>query len=82
MAGSDAPGPGHVLAVRPEHIEFVEGDGVECRVISRQFLGTIVEWWIELDGETMRAWLRPEDEYRDGMKLSVLKSGWVLADDA
>ena len=81
LSEQPAPDDRHVLSVRPEHIEFVERGGVGFSVKSRQFLGTTVEWWIEVDGLSMRAWLSPQTAYREGMQIRASQSRWVIADD-
>lgn len=81
---TDLPRPAgrYVLSVRPEHIQFATGGGWPCHVLSRQFLGTVVEWWLEAGGVRIRAWMNPDDEYREGDGIVVQKARWVLADEA
>ena len=81
LAGSltaiPSPGSDYVLSVRPEHLAFVEDNGVDFQVISRQFLGILVEWWLEVNGERLRAWLDPGVEYSDGLQLAATQARWV-----
>ncbi len=59
-AFSRVPAPAaHVLAVRPENVQFGGIEGVEARVVSRQFLGTYVEYWFDADGQRLRVWADP-----------------------
>jgi ABC-type Fe3+/spermidine/putrescine transport system ATPase subunit len=59
-AFASAPAPAsHVLAVRPENVQFGGKEGIEARVLSRQFLGTYVEYWFEVDGQRLRVWADP-----------------------
>lgn len=75
LAGENPP-PGHVLSVRPEHFDRAD-DGLDAAVVSRQFLGTLAEWWVEMDGCRLRAWLDPGVEPMDRIRLAVLESRWV-----
>ncbi len=57
---SATPAPAsHVLAVRPENVQFGGKEGVEARLLSRQFLGTYVEYWFEAAGQRLRVWADP-----------------------
>ncbi|MEX0600646.1 MAG: ABC transporter ATP-binding protein [Rhodothermales bacterium] len=78
LAGGDPP-PGRVLAVRPEHFE-VSSNGVEAQVVSRQFLGTLAEWWVEVDGLSLRAWLDPGEASVDRIRLAATSVRWVRDD--
>lgn len=82
LTGEQAPSLRHVLAVRPEHLHFVEnGVGLPFIVKSRQFLGTVVEWWLEASQEPLRAWLAPEITFNEGMTLAATQFRWVVADE-
>ena len=74
----DSP-PGCVLSIRPEHFE-VSPDGVEARLVSRQFLGTLTEWWVEMDGHLLRAWLDPQETLSEVVTLRPSSVRWVLDD--
>lgn len=78
LAGTPPP-DGRVLAVRPEHFQPSE-DGIEATVVSRQFLGTMAEWWIEIEGISIRAWLDPSFEASDQMRLAADRTRWVRDD--
>lgn len=80
--GDEQPSAGHVLSVRPEHLRFSTGEeGVPITIKSRLFLGTTVEWWLEVGDLTLRAWLPPEVEFSDSNTLVATEFRWVLADD-
>jgi ABC-type Fe3+/spermidine/putrescine transport system ATPase subunit len=79
LAGADPPS-GHVLAVRPEHLRPSDGTGVEARTISRQFLGTVAEWWLEARGVTFRAWLDPSISPAESLRMLALTTRWVVDD--
>lgn len=79
LSGQDPP-PGKVLAVRPENVGLSE-DGVEARVISRQFLGTMAEWWLEVEGKPIRAWLEPSTAGTDTINIAAGKMRWVRDDE-
>lgn len=79
--GESPPSPDHVLSVRPEHIRFSREEGLNARVISRLFLGTSVEWWLETGNASVRAWMPPEVEYAEDTTLIASEFRWVLADD-
>ncbi len=82
LAGEKAPSSKHVLAVRPEHLQFVEEkDGLAFTVKSRQFLGTVVEWWLDIGPESLRVWLAPEVAYTEGMTLAATQFRWVVAEN-
>lgn len=82
LTGEKAPTSQHVLAVRPEHLQFVEDkSGLAFTVKSRQFLGTVVEWWLDIGPESLRAWLAPEVAYTEGMKLTATQFRWVVAEN-
>jgi len=72
--------PGHVLAVRPEHLRPAGKGGLEARTLSRQFLGTVAEWWLEANGTTFRAWLDPSVEPAESLRLKALTTRWVVDD--
>ena len=79
LSGS-APPEGDVLAVRPESLR-PSNDGVEARVISRQFLGTLAEWWLEIDGVPIRAWLEPAVPPAETIRIAANWTRWVRDDD-
>ncbi len=78
LAGEDPP-PGRVLCVRPEHFA-TSPEGLEARVISRQFLGTLSEWWVEMAGIRLRAWLAPGEVAADPLRLRAARVRWVRDD--
>lgn len=78
---SDDPAEEQVLAVRPEHLRFSTEKGAPAAVKSRLFLGTTVEWWLETEGQSLRAWMPPEVEYREGSRVIATDFRWVIADD-
>lgn len=78
LAGEDPP-DGRVLSVRPEHF-LPSPDGIEARVVSRQFLGTLAEWWVDMDGSRLRAWLDPRHAPADRIKLHAGSVRWVEDD--
>ncbi|MEX0748114.1 MAG: ABC transporter ATP-binding protein [Rhodothermales bacterium] len=79
LAGEDRR-RGHVLAVRPEHLRPSEEGGVEARTVSRQFLGTVSEWWLDANGVTFRAWLDPSVMPADSLRIKALTTRWVVDD--
>lgn len=79
LAPRETPPPGCALAIRPEHFE-ASAEGVEARLVSRQFLGTLTEWWVEMDGHRLRAWVDPKEPASDVVTLRPLSVRWVLDD--
>ncbi len=79
LAPQETPPPGCALAIRPEHFEASE-KGVEARLVSRQFLGTLTEWWVEMDGHRLRAWVDPQEPPSDIVTLRPASVRWVLDD--
>lgn len=75
----EKPANGRVLSIRPEHFR-VGKDGIAARVVSRQFLGTMAEWWVEIDGSSFRAWLDPGVEPADQIYLTAARTRWVRDD--
>ncbi|MFK7846361.1 MAG: ABC transporter ATP-binding protein [Rhodothermales bacterium] len=82
LAGEARPADNMVLAVRPEHMVFSEDEGVDVEVKSRQFLGSITEWWLHAGENSFRAWVSPEFNYSDGAKIKAVQFRWVLAEEA
>ncbi len=68
---------GRVLSIRPEHVRPVEAGGVEAGVVSRQFLGTVAEWWLDVQGSMLRAWLEPGLEPRTTIRIVASRYRWV-----
>ncbi len=79
LARGEDPPPGRVLAVRPEHLRPAGQGGVAARLRSRQFLGTYAEWWVEVDGHALRAWVDPALEAPDPLRLEATQYRWVEA---
>jgi ABC-type Fe3+/spermidine/putrescine transport system ATPase subunit len=77
LTGEEAPSPGRVLAVRPEHLRPIEQGGVEGRLRSRQFLGTYAEWWVEVDGQALRVWVDPGQQAAETVRLEAAQHRWV-----
>lgn len=76
----EEPRAGQVLSIRPEHLRPSEV-GVDARVVSRQFLGTLAEWWIEIDGHSFRAWLEPTLPATEHIQIAASKVRWVRDDE-
>jgi ABC-type Fe3+/spermidine/putrescine transport system ATPase subunit len=66
-----------VLTVRPEHLKPVAEGGVMAQVRSRLFLGTYAEWWVEIDGQSLRAWVDPSLEPAEAVRLTATQHRWV-----
>ena len=79
LARSDTPA-GRLLSVRPEHIRPSVGEGIRARTVSRQFLGTVAEWWLDVDGVSLRAWLDPSVEAADAISIEATRTQWILDD--
>ncbi len=79
LAPGETPPPGCALAIRPEHFE-ASAEGVEARLVSRQFLGTLTEWWVEMDGHRLRAWVDPQEPVSEVVTLRPSSVRWVLDD--
>ncbi len=77
LARGEDPPPGRVLAVRPEHLRPAGQGGVAARLRSRQFLGTYAEWWVDVDGQALRAWLDPSAEPAETVHLTATRHRWV-----
>ena len=81
LTGEQAPDSDHVLSVRPEHVHLSKGDGVSFQLKSRSFLGTMSEWWIDIEGTQLRAWVSPDMEYTAELSASATEFRWVVAED-
>ena len=82
LAGEPAPA-GHVLAVRPEHIELGgSGDAgsIPARLVARQFLGLATEWLLDTDGGRVRLWGAPDLALPDPLAIVATRSRWVPDD--
>lgn len=77
LAGIETPSNGNILAIRPEHLKPVAAGGVAAQVRSRQFLGTYAEWWVDIDGQTLRAWIDPSVEPAETIHLTATDHRWV-----
>jgi ABC-type Fe3+/spermidine/putrescine transport system ATPase subunit len=73
--------PGHVLAVRPEHLRITPDGPVAARLCTRQFLGAHAEWWLEAEGELLRARVDPGLEPAEVVYLTAVQSCWVRQDE-
>ena len=71
------PRDGSLLVVRPEHIVPTETGGVEARVVSRQFLGTVAEWWFDVEGTTLRGFLDPDVKRSETLRITASEHRWV-----
>ncbi|HET6566964.1 MAG TPA: ABC transporter ATP-binding protein [Rhodothermales bacterium] len=76
LTGEEAP-EGMVLSVRPEHVVLSSGSGVQARVLGRQFLGTVAEWWLEANGQQLRAWVDPGHEPVGEIGIEAARWRWV-----
>lgn len=81
LVGESRPAEDQVLALRPEHFEFTRSEGVPFSVKSRQFLGAITEWWVDADGQSLRAWSNPDLTDVEGLRLKATQSKWVRTED-
>lgn len=79
LVGGEAPPEGHVLAVRPEHLQLAGDSTVQAQLQSRQFLGTYAEWWVAVEGQMLRAWVDPGTEAPDPISLTATRHRWVRA---
>lgn len=73
----ESPPSGRALAIRPEHLTPTPDGGVGARVVSRQFLGAIAEWWLDVDGTNLRAFFDPDVEMRDILRIEAAEHRWV-----
>ena len=84
LAEAFAPTPApasHVLAVRPENVQFGGKEGIEARVLSRQFLGTYAEYWFEAEGQRLRVWADPAvPAPSETAYLTARDARWVKGD--
>ncbi len=71
------PRPDRVLAIRPEHFSLTGEEGVTAHVVSRQFLGTVAEWWLDVEGTLLRAFFDPGIEPQDMLRLKASEFRWV-----
>ena len=76
----EAPPKGHVLAVRPEHLQPAEDGPIEATLRARQFLGTHAEWWLDVGKTQLRAWVDPALEPSETVRLAATQHRWVAAD--
>ncbi len=76
LAG-EAPPTGHVLAVRPEHLRPGDRGPVQARLHSRQFLGTYDEWWLDAGGQSLRAFVDPQTQAGETIRLAATAWRWV-----
>lgn len=77
LTGEDAE-DGRVLSVRPEHVRILPaGAQVTARVLSRHFMGTYAEWWLDVQGEKVRAWADPSAVPDEEVGIEVTRWRWV-----
>lgn len=81
LTGGEAPPAGRTLAVRPEHLRPAPDGPIEARLRTRQFLGTYAEWWLEADGQALRAWVDPGLAPAEVVRLEATHHRWVRADE-
>ncbi|MEM6783544.1 MAG: TOBE domain-containing protein [Bacteroidota bacterium] len=87
LAGEPPP-PGHVLAIRPEHLRPAAasasdlGSSTATSVVlrARQFLGTHSEWDVDAAGSALRLWVDPDTPVPDRLALVADRWRWVEAD--
>jgi len=77
----EAPPVGQVLSLRPEHLRPVPTGRITGRLRSRQFLGTYAEWWIDVEGHLLRAWVDPSIAVPATVKLEAERFRWVREED-
>ncbi|MEM8556879.1 MAG: ABC transporter ATP-binding protein [Bacteroidota bacterium] len=76
----EAPPPGQVLAVRPEHLRLASPDepgAVSVRLRARQFLGTYSEWDVEVGDTTLRLWVDPDTAVPERLAVRADRWRWV-----
>lgn len=77
--GSSRP-PGASLAVRPEHLSPATEDdpfGIPVQIVSRQFLGTAVEWWVRHEQIPLRMVLDPKIQLGETLRICATFHRWV-----
>ena len=75
---------GKALSVRPEHwaVSSVPQEGMlPARLLSTQFLGAYMEWWIEAEGKRLRLWQFNEVSPAETLFLKPLRYRWVVDDN-
>lgn len=77
LAGEQPPEATMVLAVRPEHLRPSEEGPVRAQMRSRHFLGTYAEWWMEAEEQPLRAWVNPDAEVKEDLRLAATQFRWV-----
>ncbi|MEM8601083.1 MAG: ABC transporter ATP-binding protein [Bacteroidota bacterium] len=86
LAGQPPP-PGHVLAVRPEHLRLAAPSAasqdatvaVSATLRARQFLGTHSEWDVDASGSALRLWVDPDTPVPERLALVAERWRWVEA---
>jgi ABC-type Fe3+/spermidine/putrescine transport system ATPase subunit len=81
FTGGAPPPAGHVLAIRPEHLQPSSDGPVEARLRSRQFLGTYAEWSVEVGDQVLRAWTDPAREAAGSLRLEAARHAWVRKEE-
>ncbi len=74
---------GTALAVRPEHLSPVSDanpNGIPVEIVSRQFLGASIEWWIRNEEISLRMALDPHLSLSSPLRISAEQYRWVDID--
>ena len=77
LAG-EAPPEGHVLSVRPEHLQPASDGPLPARLRTRQFLGSVEELLLDAAGTPLRAWVLEAVEAASALR--ALRWSWVEDD--
>ena len=71
LTGTDLD-EGTVIAVRPDEIEVSrDADGVNARVVARNYLGARAELWLTIGGKKLRMVVEPGLEPKAELRIRV-----------
>ena len=73
-------GPEQVLAIRPDELQFAR-EGMAARIVSRRYLGTHIEWHLDVEGTPIRVHSMQEPLDPTAVYVAALSWRWVRNDD-
>ena len=73
-------GPDQVLAVRPDELQFAL-KGTAAHIVSRRYLGTHIEWHLDLEGTAVRVHSTKAPDDATAVRVVASSWRWVRDDD-
>jgi ABC-type Fe3+/spermidine/putrescine transport system ATPase subunit len=74
---------GKCLAIKPDQLVPVRSGerGVAVRIVSRQYLGRHVEWWLAAEDTSLRMWTEPGMDMPDPLAVGLTYVHWVDSEE-